>query len=373
MGGYVQTAELINDQIWQPHHFLQPIGFPLILHLVKARIFEWGMALSLAHALLSFASLVLMWRLTEEWFGFKAGIVALALGSIHLPWIYLTNYALPETAFTFLLSAGAWVAGRIVKSGPTPRKLSFLWGILFAGALWLKGTHIFLLPLFACGLLVLHRRKSATAIAALAVSVGAGLALHGVLTYSKIGVVRLTATGGGLNFLEGKCPEKRNFDSLGYSALSPLYYQLDLVAEKRWGRPFTDAGYFWRQGLKCIAKDPFVLVQSFESIPYLFLGNTIWPLNVRPESGKIRLYELFFTAFLLCGLTIRLHDGLRAYSLAEFLVWGVPIVSLFACAYVFKSEARYRVPFDFWLIPLATVGWISLFERATIQEESSTR
>ena len=369
MERYIRTAQLVNDDIWQHHHFLQPIGFPLIILVLRRGIFEWGLALSLLNAFLSFATLVLMWKLAEEWFGSKAGAVALAIGSVHLPWIYLTNYALPEIAFTFLLAAGAWTAGRLVRSGSPSALLSLLWGMLFVLALWLKGTHVFLLPLFAAGLLILHGRNSLRAIGAIAIPVAAGLALHGALTYSKIGVVKVMATGGGLNFLEGKCPEKKNVDSLGYSTLSPLYYQLDFAAQKQWDRPFTDAGYFWRQGLKCIAKDPFVLIQSFESIPYLFLGNTVWPLNTRSENAKIRLYELGFTVFLLAGLTMRLRDGLGAYALEQFVVWGVPVVALFVCAYVFKSEARYRIPFDVWLIPLAAVGWIRLFDRAAAQRD----
>ena len=107
-----------------------------------------------------------------------------------------------------------------------------------------------------------------------------------------------------------------------------------------------------------------MLIQSFGSIPYLFLGNTVWPLNTRPENAKIRLCELGFTIFLLAGLTMRLRDGRGAYTLEEFVVWGVPVVALFVCAYVFKSEARYRIPFDVWLIPLAAVGWTRLFDRA---------
>ncbi len=369
MARYISTAELIDGNVWDPRHFFQPIGFPLLVWLIKESIFEWGFALSLLNGLLSFGTLVLMWRLAEEWFGFKAGLLALIAGSVHLPWIYLINYALPETAFTFLLSACAWTAGRIVKSGSFNAWLFVLWGMLFILALWLKGTHVFLLPLFAAGLVVLEGRRSIGPILAMSIPVAAGLALHGALTYATIGKVRLTATSGGLNFVEGKCPEKKNIDSRGDYTLSPLYFQLDLVAEKHWKRPFTDAGYFWRQGLQCVAKDPFVLIQSFESIPYLFVGNTVWPLTFRPDSAKIRLYELSFSIFLLSGLTIRFRDGLRARSGEELLVWGVPALAMFLCAYVFKGEARYRVPFDVWLIPLAATGWISLFDLSELERK----
>jgi hypothetical protein len=36
-------------------------------------------------------------------------------------------------------------------------------------------------------------------------------------------------------------------------------------------------------------------------------------------------------------------------------------VALCLCVYVFKSEIRFRVPFDVWLIPMAIDGWLPRF------------
>ena len=77
--------------------------------------------------------------------------------------------------------------------------------------------------------------------------VGAGLILHGVLTYRTIGVFRMSSLAGGLNFIEGKCPSKRNTDPTGSTWLSPIYAQLDMTSAKLWDRPFTDSGYYMRR------------------------------------------------------------------------------------------------------------------------------
>ena len=361
MNNYVQIADMIGNNVWREYHFFQPVGLSFIILLLKQHTPNWGFYLSLFHCLLSFGTLVFLWRTAEEAFGFKIGLISLIMGSIHLPWIYLTTYALPETIFTFLLSVSAWMAARIVKrEGLAVVVPAFLWGIFFAGGIWLKGTHALLGPLFLMGLMLYEKRRALIPILALGIPVAAGLTLHGALTYSKIGKVRLTATNSGLNFVEGKCPEKKNRDTAGYTWYSPLYYQLGLKEAKQWDRPFIHAGYYWRQGFACIGEDPFVLVQSLESIPYLFVGNATWPLMFKPNAAKLRLFELLLSLFLICGLAAYWRDSFRSFNVERFLVWDLPILALFLCSYIFKAEVRYRVPFDIWLIPMAVFGWSRL-------------
>ena len=42
-----------------------------------------------------------------------------------------------------------------------------------------------------------------------------------------------------------------------------------------------------------------------------------------------------------------------------FIAWGLPFVALCVTVYVFKSEIRFRLPFDVWLIPVAVNGWMA--------------
>src|SRR5690606_33638340 len=106
---------------------------------------------------------------------------------------------------------------------------------------------------------------------------------------------------------------------------------------------------------------------SFESIPYLFFGNRMWPLTQNKFSQYFRLYELFFSLFLVIGLAVIMREAFSPeMSLQDKLIWFLPILSLFLCVYIFKSELRYRIPFDVWFIPVSVKGWmILLYKRSS--------
>jgi hypothetical protein len=265
MANYAGIADKILDGVWSPSHFLPAIGFSLIVAAFKRLFTNWSGALAVYHVALSTATVWLVWKCATRAFGEMVGMLSLGLAAIHVPWIVMTALALSETTFTFQMAVLAWASLEIVER-PSVR-WSALWGLMFVTGFWVKGTHAFLGPMFLLAVLA-WRRWSRDAIVRIAVPVsavvGAGLILHGVLSYETTGQFRLSAAAGGLNFVEGKCPSKRNYDSTGSTWLSPVYYQLGMTASKLWDRPFTDSGYFMKEGLKCIGRDPFVLVQSFE-------------------------------------------------------------------------------------------------------------
>ena len=85
--------------------------------------------------------------------------------------------------------------------------------------------------------------------------------------------------------------------------------------------------------------------------------------------------ELFFSIALVAGLIVCLRScwpaSNRRYDL--FLVWGAPILGLFICVYVFKSEIRFRVPFDVYFIPLAVRGWMSIIFSSSPAQPGESR
>jgi len=289
----------------------------------------------------------------------------LLVGAVHVPWLALNLFALSDTTLAFLLSMLLWLSVKVLERDSYG--WSALWGLAFIVAFWIKGTHVFMGPLFLVGFLG-WRRWSGRAISRVAVPVSTvvalGLLLHGVLTYRTIGTFQMSASAGGLNLVEGKCPLKINVDSEGATWFSPLYVQLGYSdsGTMTWERPFTDSGYFMRQGLRCIQDDPLVLVQSLENIAYLFVGNVLWPANTVSAAPYIRLHGVFWGCFLIVGLVVWCRScwPVRADDWAVLLAWAVPIVSLFLCVYIFKSEIRYRVPFDIFYIPVALQGWASM-------------
>lgn len=358
---YVGISNDISNGVWKATHFFQSIGYPMIMAALRQTTPHMVSVLSTLQAIASLIILVCMYFMTKESLGKRTAQVALFIGSVHLPWILYGNFALPEIFFTMLLSISALLSMRIVKQDKHVFLFSVLWGLSFITAFWLKGTHALWGPLFLLSLFYIHKMNSFKSVLGIGIVVSIGLSMHGLLTYNTIGKIQLSASTSGLNFIEGKCPAKKNIDSLGYSWHSPLYYQLDMDKSKRWNRPFTESGHYFKEGLKCIAQNPFVLIQSFESIPYLFYGNQMWPFNRKPFAQYVRLYELFFSSFLVTGLCVFIATfRKRKGSTEEFVVWLIPVIAIFLCVYIFKSEIRYRVPYDVWFIPIAVYGWLLL-------------
>lgn len=358
---YINISNDLVMDIWKPSHFFQSIGYPILLSKIRAMVPNFSIFMTLFQAFASSLTLLIFYQTVKESLGKRIGLITLCIGSIHVPWILFSNYALPETFFTFFLSLCAWFSIKLFKADSPSLKDGMIWGFCFILAFWLKGTHAFLGPFFLIALFLVKRTHSFKAIVGICFVVGLGLVAHGTLTYKKIGKIQLTASTGGLNFIEGKCPHKINGDSTGIQWQSPLYYQLEMNATKYWEVPFTNSGYYFKEGLKCIQSDPFVLVQSLESIPYLFIGNTTWPFNRKPGANFVRLYELFLAVFFIFGLIIYGFAVIkRNISPSEIAIWVTPVIALFLCVYIFKSEMRYRIPFDLWLIPLAVKGWLSM-------------
>ncbi|WP_408097726.1 ArnT family glycosyltransferase [Peredibacter sp. HCB2-198] len=359
MREYTVKADMIINGEWNAMHFFQSIGYSFVIIFFKKNFEHWGKALAYFQGIISFLTVWPIFRTATEAFGKKVGLITLLLVALNLPWIVFINLALPETIFTFLMALLAWFSYRIVYSeGPTT-KYAVGWALSFLLAFWLKGTHVFLMPLFLLGLFAIKRWKAIPNMVTISAIFIIGVCLHGVLTYNTIGKFQLSSSTGGLNFIEGKCPIKNNHDSVGYSFLSPVYFQMGLFQEKKWGQPFSNSSYFMKEGFKCIKKDPLVLLQSFEAIPFLFMGNTLWPINQMSYSALARLYEQIFAVLLITGLALFLVSETNDPDrLRGLVVWGLPVLSVFLCVYVFKSEMRYRIPFDVWFIPIAVAGWI---------------
>jgi hypothetical protein len=356
MHGYLSIADQILEGKWEVYHFFQSIGYPLVIALFKKLTTHWSIGLGLAQAIISWLTLVLMFFLTKKTFGQKTAFISLVIGGAHLPWIALSGFALPETIFTFLLAICAFFALESYKTNKNYISLS-CWALSFITAFWFKSTHVLWGPLFLIGLFFLQGRKALSGLVVVSGILLVGVGAHAYLTYSKVDKVQLSASSGGLNMVEGKCPEKKNTDVLGYSWISPLYHQLGMTQEKVWDLPFTDSSFFMTQGFECIKKNPFILIQSFESIPFLFFGNSTWPLNQSLSAPALRLYEQFFSLFLIVGFISLFMTIIRSDNYIAFFVWIIPILSLFLCVYIFKGEMRYRIPFDIWFIPCAVRGW----------------
>lgn len=157
----------------------------------------------------------------------------------------------------------------------------FFIGLFLSLAFYFKGNHSFFIPVLAFWLPYRERhyligglrKVFAMGIGCLVITL-----VHLVWTNTHYQKPYLGPTAGALNFVEGKCPSKNNQDSQGSRWMSPLFNITGEKEYKKWPRPFTDQAYFWKEGLKCVQENPWVLVSSVRYIHYLFLGNPLWPI-----------------------------------------------------------------------------------------------
>lgn len=359
MENYVRISDSILAGRWDASLFFQPIGYPLLLAALRLTTPDWLPALGALQIAASCATMILVWRAAAISFGRGVGLLTLAVAAVHLPWITYAGFSFSETFFTLVLAVLALMTPRVAQG--LGFRQGLLWGAVFFLALLLKGTHIFVVVVFLLGLMLIKGLASWRTVVAISLSVWIGLLAHGAFTQQTIGKFQMTASAGGLNFVEGKCPAKANEDSVGAVWLSPLYYQLGETGRKKWDRPFTDSGFYFGEGLRCILQDPLVLLQSIEGIPFLFIGNWMWPSINLPYRNWIRLYEMIFAVFSLVGLAACGLLTMPRQDRGRVLAWTAPLLGLFLCVYVFKSEVRFRVPFDVWVIPLGAAGWLALW------------
>jgi hypothetical protein len=363
MANYLRLADLMMEEKWEKGHFFQPIGFPLIIYFLKKISSDWMQWLTILHLLTASGTLWLVWKISSKSFGKKVGFISLLLATFHVPWIIFSGMILAENFFIFSLALLAFWTQKLLNR--TNMKNALLWALIFFTAFLLKGTHIFFAPLMLITLFIYKKRTALLPILVIGSTIFSGMLLHGLFTYQRVGQFQMSASAGGLNFVEGKCLTKDNTDSAGYRWHSPLYFQLGINEAKKWDRPFTDSSYFMKEGLNCIKKNPLVLVQSLESIPFLFMGNTMWPSSHMHFSEWTRLYELYFAFFLITGFICFINFSRAGFQGQEFIIWLCPVMALFICVYIFKSEIRFRVPFDVWFIPLATKGCYDLIRSKT--------
>jgi len=366
MNEYVYRADQITNGLYDLNHFFQPIGYSL--WIAGLRFIDGGgwELLKLSHVLLVLLSVYFGWQTARLLLPAKWDIAVLFLLSVNVQWIQLASYALSETLYTFLVTTLLWSTVRWARYSRMHDAV--LTGLLFGLGFFVKGSAVFFPPLLLLwGMIRVARYRLSlhpTLIHLLVMGACAGvIALaHGTYSQMTYGQFKLGADAGGLNFIEGKCPAKHNFDNTGYEWLSPLHLHLGETEQKHWDVPFSDQAYYWGQGWECIKDNPVVVLTSLRYIYYLFTGNPLWPYA---EQGKY--YEVWFTAVILPLFIIGLLVACRRWD-KPVVVPALLLLSLFLVAWIFKSELRFRVPFDAVIMIYAVLGartvWLGLFRPA---------
>jgi hypothetical protein len=382
MANYVERARQLRQGYTDEYQSFQPLGYPLIL--AASLKFAGNASLTYwTHVACGWATVGLVWRATSRWLGERAGLFALALSALHYPFISLSGFFLAETVFTFQLAALAYLLVRCAFPWRAP--VAFAIGFVFMSALWIKGNNTVFGPLAVAWLCawgwrrsrgagsLAHRARRAVRrvmvpVSAFVAGAAVVVASHAAATHALYGHAQMSASTAALNFVEGKCPEKENSDSNGSTWLSPLFVQLGERGVHHWPRPFTDQGYFWAAGWRCVRNDPTVIVTSFRYVYYLFFDNQLWPSNTDALAGLNRTAGMVFSALVFPGTLIgALLLARRPWRRST--LYALIGVSILVSSWFFKSELRYRVPFDVVFIPVAVLGWrwllVRLFRRPT--------
>jgi hypothetical protein len=381
MAGYWGRAhELFERSHCSPYVTFQGLGYPIVLGLLR-RLWggdqDFGVVAGWVQLGASMVALAGVVHLARRVAGPRGGAFALGLGAVHVPWIFFNSVYMPESMYAAVLAGLGLALLRLGRDRHAGWRSALLVGLAGAAAAWLKSLHLLVGPIAALVWLFPLRRgwRGATRIL---VAWFAALALffwipHGALSYAKTGRFMASPPAGGLNFVEGKCPWKENVDSEGYRYWSPLFVQQGLRNTKTWPASFLDQQFFFARGFECIAERPAVLLESLDGIRSLVFGNRLWPAAYSGQRSALLtdLWVRLFTWPLAVGVVLALaiasrrvgrrRGGLPRYRPQPLVdVWLaliVPALSLFATVWLLKSEVRFRVPFDVFLLPLAIWGW----------------
>lgn len=354
MGSYFQRAWEIDHGIFELNQLFQPVGFTLwslwIRKLGGFELFNW------AQVFFSWGTVLVIYLMVRQHFGKIVGLIALVMAGAHIPQAAMSVLHMAETAYAFLITLTLWSLLNVLKN----KKLSgfFIVGFLLSLSFYFKGNHAFFIPAFSLWLLYQERKTLSQGfkkVFILALGCLVVVLPHLVWTGLHYEKPHLGPTAGALNFVEGKCPAKDNEDSGGSRWMSPLFGITGETAFKKWDRPFTDQSFFWKEGLKCVQDNPYVLVSSLRFVYYLFGGNVLWPVVETSTKSWYMTWEKFFN-YILLPLTLL---GVLSFSRKPDVfneVCCLMMFTLFFTVWFFKSENRFRVPFDAILIMWGSVG-----------------
>lgn len=361
MGGYFHRALEIDRGIFEVDQLFQPIGFTLwSLWVRKLGGFE---LLNWTQIFFSWGTVLLIFLMVRERFGKIAGFASLLIASFHIAQASMASMHMAEMAYTFFITLTLWFILKTLRN----EKLSgfFVIGVLMAAAFYFKGNHSFFIPVFSLWLLYQNRHQLFAGVSKVVLMAAGCLVVmipHLVWTGMHYKKPHLGPTAGGLNFVEGKCPSKENMDSHGHRWMSPLFSITGETTFKKWPRPFTDQKYFWQEGAKCVMENPAVIVSSLRYIYYLFWGNALWPVVTTPLKVWYYPWAQFF-AYVLLPFSVlgALTLSRRKDTFTE--VSALMMLTLFFTVWFFKSENRFRVPFDAILIVWGSVGFAWTVEK----------
>ncbi|MGZ3792690.1 MAG: ArnT family glycosyltransferase [Bdellovibrio sp.] len=362
MAGYFDRGWDIDQGIYSTSQLFQPIGY-VLLSLVLRKLGGFDL-LSWFQIFFSWGTVLLTFLIVRNHYSKTASNISVLVASFHIPLAAMAALHLAENVYAFLITLSIWWLSKTFNAEKLFKY--FVLGFLLSLAFYFKGNHSFFIPAFLAWLLYKDKQQIFVAVKKISALILGCLVVvipHLLWTAQHYGKPYFGPTAGALNFVEGKCPSKNNEDSEGQRWMSPLFVITGETEFKQWPRPFTDQTFFWQQGIKCVQKNPSVLLSSLRYIYYLFYGNHLWPVYVTSLKDFYLPWEYFFQYVFL---PLSLLGFLVLQKKEDKFLQSVTliIITLFFTVWFFKSENRFRVPFDSIFISWASVGAAWIFENA---------
>lgn len=358
MAGYLSRGWEMENSIFDIAQLFQPPGFTILSSWMRKiggwQLYNW------TQVILSWGTVLLIYQIARENLSRSVATVAFFLAAFHMPLISVATLHYAENSYAFLITLSLLLLMRSLKSSSW--KVFALTGVSFGLAFYFKGNHAYFMPLLCLWYMYKNRDDFKPALKnTLSLTLGFFFVciIHATWSAKYYGKASLGPTAGALNFVEGKCPSKDNMDSTGARWLSPMFIATGELTFKEWPRPFTDQAYFWKEGLKCIQENPIVLFESLRYVYFLFGGNTLWPIMDSPVATYFNLWSHFYSFFIVFAFAgVLLLRTKKTWSEVSSLL----VLSVFFTVWFFKSEYRFRVPFDGVFILWASMGIVWAYE-----------
>ena len=339
-----------------------------------------------AQLLLSCLVPLVLGLIALELYDRRAALLTVAIASLYFPFIDYAGYFLAEGPFLFFLVLAFWLLVRSLRAQGWRG-----WGFLFAlfAGLTLGIAAAFKSVALAAGLCVLaallwlsHKRGLAVRRTILGGAAGLLLVLIPLsvrATRLNEGKFCLIANDWPRTFLLGHCGaddhgrrcSRINFEDTEHYFMSPAAFERSDDGAITVPFKAFESSKLLEKGLEDIRKAPVdSCLSSFQHIFDLTFNNLPWPSGAvadkdDPQERKdhlaslhpwVETFQKFFIVFLLFPACIYLYRNAGAHikgNLPGELLVLMPPIAIMAAAFLFVGEARYRIPFDGFVILLA--------------------
>ena len=328
----------------------------------------------------------------KDLFGLRAGALSLMLASVYFPFIDFSGYFLSETPFLFFMLVSFWLLLRSTRAlrGATGAGLGLLSGLTLGIAAAFRSVILGPGFLLVCYLGYLAWRRREKRILLVFAGGLAGLLLLLVplairntrLNEGRFCVVTSNAAS---NFFSGHCGIKicwlefhDNKRGYVWGFASPCACQRRFEKRIVLNCGLCDSAKLSAMAWKWIRAHPLdALAVSCDHVFALFTDNIPWPPSDTSTRGWTILSEELYYVFVLFPLWLYLWPRrkvllrLKPEMAAETLLL-LPMLGLMIAVFCTNGEARYRIPFDGFMLILAAHAFLSGRQSAPASAQSST-